>query len=174
VVGVRLNLVGRALPDLASPVWQQFLSRLARHDWQVEIHRQAADLPYLLPALLRSGVNVVIDHFGRPDPAQGVADPGFQALLAAGASRKVWVKLSAAYRNGPLGVGQRLALEAMPLLKQYLGLDRLVWGSDWPHTQFEPLIQYGQVRSLLDDWLPDPDERRLVLQDTPQSLFHFG
>jgi predicted TIM-barrel fold metal-dependent hydrolase len=174
VVGVRLNLIGHDLPDLASAAWQPFLAMVARLDWQVEIHRAASDLPKILPPLIESGVNVVVDHFGRPDPSLGVQDPGFLALLAAGASRKVWVKLSAAYRNGANGVGERIALEAVPLLKQYLGLDRLVWGSDWPHTQYEKQVGYSATRALLDQWLPDPAERHQVLSVTPASLFHFN
>ena len=59
----------------------------------------------------------------------------------------------------------------MPLLKQAFGLDRLVWGSDWPHTQFERAMDYGTARALLDEWLPDAEERRQVLAETPASLF---
>ena len=94
----------------------------------------------ILQPLLEAQVNVVVDHFGRPDPALGVDDPGFAALLAAGRSRRVWVKISGAYRNGANGRGEAIAQAAMPRLKDALGLDRLVWGSDWPHTQFESQI----------------------------------
>ena len=39
VVGLRLNLVGRPLPDLASPVWQAHLAAVAKLGWQVEVQR---------------------------------------------------------------------------------------------------------------------------------------
>jgi predicted TIM-barrel fold metal-dependent hydrolase len=175
VVGIRLNLVGGApIPEFASAPWRTLLGHVARLRWQVEVHREAADLPRILPALLDAGVVVVVDHFGRPDPALGVDDPGFRFLLDAGARRRVWVKLSAAYRNGADGRGERIAHEAIPLLRAALGADRLLWGSDWPHTQFESAARYGQARAALDAWLPDADERRAVLVDTPQALFRFG
>ena len=173
VVGVRLNLVGTPLPDFSTALWRDFLKQVARLDWQVEVHREAHDLPLILPLLLRAGVNVVVDHFGRPDPKLGVNDPGFRYLLDAAASRRVWVKLSAAYRNGPDGAGEQTALAAIPLLRNAFGMERLMWGSDWPHTQFEKSVNYDRARTLLDSWLPDPAERRIVLADTPSGLFRF-
>ena len=68
VVGIRLNLVGRDIPDLVGNEWKQLLKSLASRGWQVEVHDEAKRLPKLLPILLESQVNVVIDHFGRPDP----------------------------------------------------------------------------------------------------------
>lgn len=175
IVGIRLNLVGGApLPDFAAGPWRDLLTRVADLGWQVEVHREAVDLPRLLPPLLQAGVNVVVDHFGRPAPALGVDDPGFRFLLETGASKRVWVKLSGAYRNGDHGAGQKTALAAIPLLRDAFGLDRLVWGSDWPHTQFEQRVDYLQTRQALDSWLPDPRERQVVLVDTPRALFRFA
>ena len=175
VAGIRLNLVGGApVPDFWSAPWHTLLTRAADLGWQVEVHREARDLPRILPPLLNAGVNLVVDHFGRPDPALGVNDPGFRFLLETGASRRVWVKLSAAYRNGADGAGEKTALAAIPLLRNAFGMERLMWGSDWPHTQFEKSIDYGRARKMLDIWLPNPDERKVVLVDTPTSLFRFA
>jgi len=169
IVGLRLNLIGQPDPDFSDAVWRDHLAAVARRGWQIEVQAEARRLGALLPLLLASGVAVVIDHFGKPDPALGIEDPGFHALLAAGASRRVWVKLSGAYRAG----GSEVARAAAPLLKQAFGLDRLVWGSDWPHTQFERTMDYGSARAMLDRWLPDAGERRRVLAETPARLFRF-
>lgn len=93
--------------------------------------------------------------------------------MSAGRSRKVWVKLSGAYRNAGHGAGEATALAAIPLLKASHGLDRLVWGSDWPHTLFEQSASYTTERRLLDSWLPDLRERDIVLESTPGALFRF-
>jgi predicted TIM-barrel fold metal-dependent hydrolase len=61
----------------------------------------------------------------------------------------------------------------MPLLREHLGLDRMMWGSDWPHTLFEKTASYAGQRQLLAQWLPDEQERRRVLWDTPAQLFGF-
>lgn len=174
IVGIRLNLIGAADPQLKSPVWQAALARLHALGWHVELHVEARRLPALLQPLLEAQVSVVVDHFGRPDPALGVDDPGFAALLAAGRSRRVWVKISGAYRNGTNGRGEAIAQAAMPRLKDALGLDRLVWGSDWPHTQFESQIDYDKMWAFAGVLLPSAADRKQVLVDTPAQLFRFG
>jgi predicted TIM-barrel fold metal-dependent hydrolase len=172
VVGIRLNLIGKADPVFEDRLWRDHLSRIADLGWQIEVQAEARRLPALVPPLLAFGSDVVIDHFGKPDPVLGVDDPGFRFLLRAGQSRRVWVKLSAAYRNG--AEGGKIALAAIALLKDGLGLDRLVWGSDWPHTQFENAVTPAAARQLLDIWLPDPVERDVILNDAPARLFRFA
>ena len=81
------------------------------------------------------------------------------------------MKISAAYRNGKDGVGEKIALEALPLLRAGFGLDRLLWGSDWPHTQHESTVKYAAVRAQLDAWVPDAGDRKVVLADASRGLF---
>ena len=85
-----------------------------------------------------------------------------------GKTRQVWVKLSAPYRSS-----DAVAAQAAPLLRQAFGPDRLMWGSDWPNTGFEGKVKYTALRSQLDGWVPDPAERRIVLVESPASLFRF-
>ncbi len=172
-VGVRLNLIGRPDPDFRRPEWAGHLRRIADHGWQIEVHAEAARLPAILPPLLDTGAPVVVDHFGRPDPSAGVDDPGFRFLLAQGRTERVWVKLSAAYRLGGDGRRDRVARRAAPMLRDALGLGRLMWGSDWPHTQFEHVATPLAERRRLDEWFPDFAERRIVSCDTPARLFGF-
>jgi predicted TIM-barrel fold metal-dependent hydrolase len=183
LVGARLNLIGADLPDLAHPTWQAWLARLHALDWHLELHREARDLPALLEAVLQSGCRIVIDHFGRPDPRRGVADPGFAALLESAGSGRVWVKLSGAYRNGR--TARAAPAERTPDLAEHdaaaardcaaallaaFGPERLVWGSDWPHTQHRDLADFASSRTLLDDWVRDPGARRRILVETPAEL----
>jgi predicted TIM-barrel fold metal-dependent hydrolase len=170
VVGIRLNLVGQALPDLAAGEWKALLGNVKAMGWQVEIQRYAADLAVLAPQLLDYGVTLVLDHYTLPDPKLGIADPGFQSVLKLGASRRVWVKISAPYRNG--AAGEEFAKQAYPLLRDAYGLDRLVWGSDWPHTQFEATQTYAKNREFLDVLIADKSERAQVLA-SPHQLFRF-
>ncbi|MFJ9558445.1 amidohydrolase family protein [Streptomyces fuscichromogenes] len=175
VVGTRLNLITHSaagLPDLRSARWRRFLRDLADRDWHVQVHRHGEDLPGLLEALLEQGLRVVVDHFGRPDPAVGTADPAFKRLLDFGATRRVWVKLSAAYRCDTTLPGDGFADAAVPLLLDAYGPDRLLWGSDWPHTRFQhdPRVNYDVVAARIPEWLPDHGTRDAVLRTTPAAL----
>jgi predicted TIM-barrel fold metal-dependent hydrolase len=174
VVGIRLNLVGLAVPAFDAEPWPALLKSVADLGWQVEVHREAKDLEPILSPLIRAGITVVVDHFGRPDARLGVDDPGFRHLLSTGPQRRTFVKISAAYRNGKDGAGEATALKAYPMLRDSLGLDRLVWGSDWPHTQFETVESYKKARAFLDAMVPDAAEREAVLSKTPAALFRFG
>ncbi|WP_425558034.1 amidohydrolase family protein [Herbaspirillum huttiense] len=174
VVGVRFNLVGGApLPDFRG-AWRDTLTRIAALGWQVEIHREAADLPRVLEPLLALGLKVVVDHFGRVDAALGVDDPGFRYLLSTGPSRQVWVKLSAQYRNGGSEGGARFAGLAWPLLRQHFGPDRLLWGSDWPHTQHESMTSYADSWQRFESLVIDEADRRCITGETAAQLFQFA
>ncbi|MBR0973553.1 MULTISPECIES: amidohydrolase family protein [Bradyrhizobium] len=170
VVGIRLNLVGQPLPDLGAAEWKALLAEVKTMGWQVEIQRNATDLAVLAPQLLDRGVSVVLDHYALPDPKLGVDDSGFRSVLKLGATRNVWVKISAPYRNG--AAGEDLAKAAYPLLRDAYGPDRLLWGSDWPHTQFEASQAYANNRQFLDALIADQSERAQVLA-SPRPLFRF-
>ncbi len=171
VVGLRLNLVGKPLPDFASPVWGGLLERAAKLQWQIEVQRAAIDLAALVPGLLSFGVDVVLDHYALPNAGTGAADPGFVALTKFGESRRLWVKVSAPYRIGE--DSNRIAREAYLLLRDSLGRDRLIWGSDWPHTRFESAQSYAKNLAAFAEIVADKDERTEILQN-PRGVFRFG
>lgn len=172
--GIRFNLFDLPDPVLSDLSWRKALRKIRELDWQVELHVEARRLPELMPTLLDAGVKVVVDHFGRPDPTLGVNDPGFHYLLSLADSKRVWVKISAAYRTGGHVRGEKFALQAVPLLKKSFGVARMIWGSDWPHTQFEKSENYHSVYDFLLRMLPDPAERDVVLGSTPEELYGFG
>ncbi|EGH43368.1 amidohydrolase 2, partial [Pseudomonas syringae pv. pisi str. 1704B] len=48
IVGIRLNLIGRPLPDFAAPEWKTLFKHIWTLGWHVELHREVADLPGLI------------------------------------------------------------------------------------------------------------------------------
>jgi predicted TIM-barrel fold metal-dependent hydrolase len=174
IAGIRLNLIGHADAPLDACVSAQTLDRIRDLKWHVEVHAQAARLQSIVEPLLEAGMNVVVDHFGRPDPDLGVRDGGFRRLLELAQTRRVWVKVSAAYRNWwQPGSQSNEVHEALRLLKAAFGVHRLLWGSDWPHTQFEADEDFARAFELLRALLPAEEERSVVLADTPAKLYRF-
>jgi predicted TIM-barrel fold metal-dependent hydrolase len=64
--------------------------------------------------------------------------------------------------------------------------DRVLWGSDWPHTDSTRLpgraaadispfltVDDGAVLNQLPDWVPDAALRLKILTDNPASLYGF-
>lgn len=174
VRGIRLNLVGQGGPDLASAAWQTFLGLLAEVNWHVELHVEASRLPTLLPLILKQKVKVSIDHFGRPDPALEVDDPGFKYLLSVGPSKQVWVKISGAYRcSHNADAGQAFALRAVPLLEESFGLRQLLWGSDWPNVGYEKVTNYDKQYALMQSVLRNDAVREAVMAESPAEFYRF-
>lgn len=171
VVGVRLNLIGQPLEDYQVPRWQEFFKRLAQRSWHVEVQRGFDDLAYVIRPMIDAGVNVVVDHFGLPRGGIDMNNAAHRAALALLGQAPVWVKLSAAYRSE-----SDLAQAAVVLaqLRQACGgVGRFLWGSDWPHTQFEERTDHAAQFAFLERLLPDPAERARVLVENPAELFGF-
>lgn len=179
VVGVRLQLTRRKeLPDLGDEEHQLLLRRLADLDMHVQVVVEGRQWPAVLPKLEASGVKIVIDHFGQPDPAEGINCQGFQAILRSAENGRTWVKLSGAYRLTWAAAGQPsrdpatrpLAREMAHALLRNLGPERLLWGSDCPFVGHESHVSFQDTLDELAEWAPDAATRRR-LSDTALKLY---
>lgn len=155
----------------------------ARHGWHVQTFLPSSAIGPLSAAFLALPVPVVIDHFGLVDPA---ADPAAaEPLMRLLDSGRVWVKLSGTYRIADDMDHAGIA----PLARRLAGAnpERVVWGSDWPHTpahghthvESEEELAYRDLdtRSLLDavrGWFPDAASQQRLLVDNPARLYDFA
>ena len=167
VVGIRVNLIGDPRDKLEPFASPSLLAELRRRNWLLQVQAEGPHWVRLMPDLVRSGARVVIDHFGRPSQAEGAKCLGFRTILKAARDLDLHVKLSAPYRFGP-----QHAHACAAALHEALGPDRLVWGSDWPWTQFPEVSDYAALLEALSEWLPEHAVRR-VLVDNPRSLYGF-
>lgn len=174
VVGIRLIFFGPARPDPEAARWAKFLEHIAKIDWLVEVYSPSSLLPTVTKPLLERGCRLLFDHYGRPDPKLGLKDPGFQYLLNLAKSGNVWLDISGPYRNGEGPVGEDLSLTYFTALHESFGLERILWGSDWPCVQFEPWHNFDSSCSFLERMLPKQEERQIVLWQTPAGLFGFS
>ncbi len=166
IVGVRLPYISlKALPDLESFEYQRTLRRIRDLGWHVHLHLDGARLPQVLPALEKSGVKLVIDHFGRPDPKDGIRCAGFQSVLRLLQNGRTWVKVSAAYR-----LGEEFAASLGRELLRQAGDERLLWASDCPFVGFEAEVTYQQTIDAVLAWLPEKS-RRKVFRDNAVALY---
>ena len=173
VVGVRLNLVAHGLIPVTDPAHRSLLDRLRERDWIVEVYSTADKLAAALPELRRRRVRILVDHCGKPDPTLGIGQPGFQALLEVGRAGAGWVKLSGPFRFSRERWPHLDVDRYVEALVPAFGLDRIVWGSDWPFIQRDARTDYGPTLACLKRWLPAPADQQQVLEDSPRRLFGF-
>lgn len=163
VRGIRLNLAGisHEIPSWtrAEHVWQ-FLHSV---DWHLELHTDQGRLPDVLKQL-PSDIALVVDHMAKPKEVSS-ADPTLQALAQRAKGSAVHVKLSGAYRLGGLNADQLARL-----LISELGVDALLWGSDWPCTRYEHFADFEKLMSQAHRWLGDSHLEK-VLHDNPLKLY---
>lgn len=171
VVGVRLQLTRRKeLPDLATEEYRLLFRRIVDLDWHVELVVEGPLLPGVLEKLEPTGVRIVIDHFGHPDPHEGLNCSGLAALFRSVERGRTWVKLSAGYRLTWAEQGQKqrdpradaLARQVARKLLQEAGPERLVWGSDCPFVGHEAAVSYQDTLDAFVDWVPDAMTRRKI------------
>lgn len=140
--------------------------------WFVQLHFDGAQLPQLADWIAAQDVPIVIDHLGRIDATQGLDVAPQRALLKLAECPHVWVKVSGFDRVCPPGA----SYEAVAPLVQRLGdtaLDRLVWGSDWPHTGWfhpERMPDDGALFQAFVDCVPREADRIRILKTNPLRL----
>ena len=90
----------RAMPNLSST---SAADQIAGLGWHVQMYTRPSVIAALRDHILRMPFPVVLDHFGRADPAQDHKAPDFVALLDLMRSGQVYVKISGAYRISESG-----------------------------------------------------------------------
>ena len=169
VKGLRFPILGLPTPQWSA--YRDMLDEALKRDWPIHLYVESKRLPEILPLLLDGGHQVVIPHYGMFDRTLGPArDPGFKFLLESAASERVWVVMCGAYRVGP-----ERARAATPMLLDAFGPARLMWASDWPHTDtgLDRVTTYPKTLKWFEEWVPDEAMRRTILVDTPSKLYGF-
>lgn len=164
VRGIRCNT--RNLGGLSFDAVEALAKKIAPLGWclQFQVRReQLAPLAALVPSL---GVPVVLDHIGFIDPSDDAARDDVMALLDAGGC----VKISAPYRLSRVPRYEDVGAMARVLLARHP--DRLLWGSDWPHTElWADVPEDAELIDTMSDWFAGEDVRHRVFADTPERLF---
>ncbi len=182
VRGIRINLesAGQAQAAALAQELSHWAPRIAGLGWHLQVY---APLQAVVEGMNEAGplpVPVVLDHFALWNDV--AAEAGLRQAVADKLARgEVYIKLSASYRV-PLAARE---LKALALHWLQLRPDRLLWASDWPHTNREPgrhrlevsayrAIASQQLVQEREGWLASPEARRQVLVDNPSRLYGFG
>lgn len=168
IVGIRLQLARQpSLPDFRDDSHRLLFRRVRDLGWHVHVAIEGPLLRPVLDALNETGVNIVVDHFGHPDPADPLRCDGFAAMLGSIDLGRTWVKMSggfrlsgtAAWQSEPDADGDVIASEVAAELLRRVGPQRLLWGSDTPFVGYEGRITYAHTLERFRSWVPDASAR---------------
>jgi predicted TIM-barrel fold metal-dependent hydrolase len=164
--------------------WSERLAAIAHLGWHVQVFA-ALDLIAACAKRIESlSFDMVLDHFAMVPTPTANSDPNFSALLRLLSTGKIWIKLSAAYRPPTKKDRDEEAFIRLAQLLINTNPERIVWGSDWPHTQREAgkapheTSSYRKIGSdiLLEqihNWLPSESLLEQVLVNNPAKLYQF-
>lgn len=150
------------------------LQRLRDLGMWAQVQVKADQLASMRGLLRDSGARLLFDHAGRPEPAAGVGQAGFAALLELAETGRACAKLSGYAKYSALPHPHPdIPAYVNALLAAYTP-DKLVWASDWPFLLAPARIDYGPLLTLFERLVPDPAARHAILWETPRRLFGFG
>jgi len=149
--GVRAARLNRVSP-VGEPLgvadrFRRLAPHLLERGWHLEWYARPEHLAEIAALHAETPLVCVLDHLAGMHAHIATDDPAWKALESL-AQRGAWVKLSGWYRLQAAAPYHAL----LPLIRRVAALfgDRLLWGSDWPHTSFAA-AQMPRYRSL---WTP--------------------
>ena len=171
VRGFRANLVAKV--GVQFDAAKKLAARVARLGWHAQFLLDIENFPDFDRIAAEFPAEMVIDHMGRPDVAKGVNAPGFQALIRALRSGRVWTKLSAPYRTSRAPIPYD---DLTPFAHALVAAapQQLVFGTDWPHVMMEgEMPNTGTLVEQLAVWAPEAATRTRILVNNPARLYRF-
>ncbi|MGN6703713.1 MAG: amidohydrolase family protein [Burkholderiaceae bacterium] len=184
VRGIRLNLESASVrdPHAIGGALSGWAARIADLGWHIQIYAAPNVIAAVAPVLDRLPVRVVLDHFAMLPATVADDDPRLHAVLALLRGGNAYLKLSAPYRIAAAGAAERAAVARLAQRLVAANPDRIVWASDWPHTNREPGVAAHEVsryRNIdpaslaadLREWVPDDAVRDGILTVNPARLY---
>jgi 2-pyrone-4,6-dicarboxylate lactonase len=169
VRGVRANLLNRGGISFADA--RALASRFADRGWHLQLQIDVSTFDQF-DALAALPVDVVIDHLGYMPADKGVNNAGFRRLLKLVEANRCWVKLSAAYRLTSWPTQGYAAVAPLARALVAANPQRMLWGSDWPHTDLRAAMPNdGDLLNLLAEWIDDETTRDDILVANPKRLY---
>ena len=175
--GVRFNMFveGKGTDDKA--LIEGVIDRIKDLGWSITFHARPNHILDNAEWFATVPIPTILDHYGRIDFGDGVEQPAFRTLLRLlRENEHIYAKLSCIERCSAVGSPYddslpfaHAMLEAAP--------DRLLWGTDWPHSQRYKIGEQcdtGELVDLVPRLIPDEALRRKILVENPLKLFDFG
>ena len=179
--GVRFNLLDRPVGNIKLEVFDRVIERLVEFGWSVDLHIDPKNLVEQERRIRALPVPVVFDHLARINPADELGQEAFQLLLDFLKDERFWVKLTGAdkiSRTDSRSDKGFFYTDVVPFARALIEAapDRVIWGTDWPHSNiFVPgkTPNDGDLLDLLSEFAPDESVRHKILVDNPSRLYGF-
>lgn len=184
--GVRMNIEtskGGESMDAIRLELRELAQRIKDFKLHIQIYATAKTIAALANEITASPVPVVLDHFAGVQANNFHQNPDLGIIVDLLKSNNVYIKLSGIYRISQQKPDYEEVKDLANLFIQ-TNANRLVWGSDWPHTNtikgtpFDTVTPYREVDDpriihLLPTWTSDSSVIQKILVQNPEHLYRF-
>lgn len=183
--GVRMNLSTSGVldPEIARRQLIQLAERIQDFGLHIQIYSSPQIFAGIAKTIYTLPVPVVFDHFASIQAAGFQASRELPVIMDLLKSGQIYIKLSGVYRISSASPDYA---EVKDLAQRYVETnpDRILWASDWPHTNTLPGIPASQITpyrtvddkkvlQLLPQWIPDRHDLLKVFVSNPERLYRF-
>jgi predicted TIM-barrel fold metal-dependent hydrolase len=176
VRGVRFNFIARLRGAFDAARFWRVVSQMEGLPWNVDLHTEPQIIEERAEIIRKVPLPVVVDHFGLIDAYKGLEQNAFKVLKQLLSEGNVWVKISSTDRQMKRGSRYEEVVAMARALIAHRP-DRLIWGTDWPHSfvwEAGQMPNDGDLINMLPDFAPDEATRKQILADNPAKLFGFN
>ncbi|KQP35558.1 amidohydrolase [Pseudorhodoferax sp. Leaf274] len=176
VCGLRVNFVSPQSWGTTTPQMLDTLARkAARRGWHIQLLAEPDQIVAMQALLARLPAPLVIDHLGRIEPAEGPASPAFGVLRRLLDAGRTWIKLSGVYMRSREGGPAYGDVRALGQAFVQAAPERMLWGSDWPHTTEAPgTVDDAALLDVLHAWCASDTVLHGILVGNPARLYGFS
>lgn len=174
VVGIRFQAShGQSVDDEAG----RMIRRVHDLGWSAHFVYRPHQLDGWKDQIRNAPGKVVIEHTGYIDVTKGKDSDSYRFLCEMLDTGRAYVKLSSNYSKDhhirpkmtpPFGDTVELSRS---IVEAYT--DRVLYGSDWPHSKWNPKPSDATLIDMLLHWAPEEEQRRKILVDNPEAAFGF-
>lgn len=173
--GIRFSLYTPKHAVVGFEMVEALAHRVAELGWHLQLHWTANQIVAYRDLLERLRVPLVFDHLARLPLPGGTAHPAFAFVSSLLDNGNTWLKLSGPYLDSVVGsTGRYKDIDPVAMAWVRTAPERLVWGSDWPHsTEAHAKPDDAMLYDLLAHWTGTEALRSRVLVDNPAALYGF-
>jgi len=159
IVGIRLQwFMLDPHPDIAGDDFQRLCRQLRDLGMHIHLNIEGHRLAGVAQELMKTGVPLVIDHYGWHDFEDRLETPSYQDMLRLMDAGNVRVKLSSGFRRPD----RDLPAEYVRDLLARFGPERLLWGTDSPFVGHEGATSYIREVEALHYAVPEAATRQAL------------
>ncbi len=172
--GIRFSLAALKNATSAIEDIELLAMRVRGLEWHVQFNMTADQIVQVGNLWKRIPCPVVFDYIGHLSEPTGVNHPAFKVIRRLLDEGTAWLELSVTYDSSKIGPPTYADLSKVGQAFVRAAPERMLWGSNWPHSKETNKPDDAVLFDLLAAWAPSERTRQRILVKNPEELYGFA